>query len=64
MYYPPAGWRCGFPKQYLPEPGEEIEDTLLRDGYPHWELNKGMARYVRFWDEFEEVKCEPAPPRC
>lgn len=51
IYDPPAGWRYGFPKQYLPKPGEELADTLLRDGYPPGEIASGGAKYVRFWDK-------------
>jgi hypothetical protein len=60
IYDPPSGWRYGFPKQYLPEPGETLEQTLLRDGYPQRDIEDGMSKYVRFWEE-EHV---PAPPRC
>ena len=57
MYDPPAGWRYGFPKQYLPKPGESIEETLLRDGYPQKEIDWGGAEHVRFWDyEFNHAR--------
>lgn len=49
LYDPPGGWRYGFPKPYLPLPGESIEETLLRDGYPASEFDKeGKAYWVRF----------------
>lgn len=48
-YDPPEGWRYGFPRQYKPEPGETLEETLLRDGYPRRLIDQGMAKYVRFW---------------
>ncbi len=50
MYDPPAGWRYGFPKQYLPKPGESLADTLRRDGYPEKEIKNGGDRHVRFWE--------------
>lgn len=50
MYDPPSGWQFGFPKPYLPlTPGEPIEDTLRRDGYP--ESLMSVARYTRFWKQ-------------
>ena len=50
MYDPPGGWRHGFPKEYKPLPGESLEETLIRDGYPESELFEGKAKYVRFWE--------------
>lgn len=49
-YDPPSGWQFGFPKAYRPLPGETLEDTLRRDGYPERELAQGMAEHVRFWE--------------
>lgn len=34
LYDPYKGWMYGFPKPYKPLPGESLEDTLIRDGYP------------------------------
>ena len=34
LYDPPSGWKYGFPRVYKPAPGEKLEDTLIRDGYP------------------------------
>jgi len=57
LYDPPAGWRYGFPREYLPLPGEELKDTLLRDGYPQKEIDCGGAEHVGFFEvEVEEVK--------
>jgi hypothetical protein len=50
IYDPPSGWRYGFPRPYLPLPGESIAETLLRDGYPQKEIDNGGAEYVRFWE--------------
>lgn len=47
MYDPPNGWRYGFPRPYKPLPGESLEETLLRDGYPKTMLD--VAAYTRFW---------------
>lgn len=47
-YDPPSGWRYGFPRLYLPLDGETLEQTLLRDGYPQAEIDKGMANHCRF----------------
>jgi len=38
LYDPPSGWLYGFPKPYRPLPGESIEETLRRDGYPEKEI--------------------------
>lgn len=53
VYDPPSGWRYGFPKPYEPWPGETIEETLLRDGYPQKEIDRGVS-YCRFYET--EVK--------
>lgn len=53
VFDPPSGWQYGFPKKYAPLPGEDIEDTLRREGYPESFLRQGMAKYVRFWEEEE-----------
>lgn len=49
MYDPPSGWQYGFPKPYLPKPGESVRDTLIRDGYPPELADKGWP--CRFWDD-------------
>jgi hypothetical protein len=48
FYDPPSGWQYGFPKKYEPLPGESLEDTLRRDGYPEKEIAQGMADHCRF----------------
>lgn len=57
MYDPPSGWRYGFPKEFKPIPGASIEETLLKDGYPQYEIDNGGAEHVRFWDH-PEVEIE------
>lgn len=59
LYDPPAGWRYGFPKPYKPLPGESLEQTLLRDGYPQKEIDNGGAKYVRFLGWGEEINKKP-----
>jgi hypothetical protein len=54
VYDPPSGWQYGFPKNYSPEPGETIEQTLLRDGYPQELIDQGLAKYVRFWSHEDD----------
>jgi len=51
IYDPPSGWQYGFPRQYLPQPGETIEETLLRDGYPQREIDNGGASHIQFWEQ-------------
>ena len=58
IYDPPSGWRYGFPKPYLPLPGEKLEDTLLRDGYPQYEIDNGGSKYVRFLGTREELNAK------
>jgi hypothetical protein len=52
IYDPPSGWKFGFPKIYKPTPGETLEDTLIRDGYPEKDVAVG-AKHCRFWEERE-----------
>jgi hypothetical protein len=55
IYDPPLGWMYGFPRPYAPLPGETLADTLLRDGYPQREIDRGGAKYVRFIGLREEL---------
>lgn len=55
MYDPPSGWRYGFPRPYLPQPGEALADTLLRDGYPQREVDNGGAKHCRFIGSKEDI---------
>lgn len=48
LYDPPEGWRYGFPKRYNPLPGESLEETLRRDGYPDGHIKAGLADHCRF----------------
>lgn len=54
LYDPPNGWMHGFPRPYLPLPGETLAQTLLRDGYPQREIDAGGDSYCRFWTAAEE----------
>jgi hypothetical protein len=56
VYDPPSGWKYGFPKPYLPKPGETLAETLLRDGYPQREIDNGGASYCRFLGTKEELE--------
>jgi len=53
-YDPPAGWKYGFPRPYKPLPGETLEQTLRRDGYPQNEIDNGGAKYCRFFGHRDE----------
>lgn len=55
IYDPPSGWMYGFPKPYKPLPGETLVQTLLRDGYPQKEIDKGNGSHVRFLGTREEL---------
>jgi hypothetical protein len=55
LYDPPSGWKYGFPKVYAPLPGETLEQTLLRDGYPQREIDNGGAKHCRFIEHKEEA---------
>jgi len=48
QYDPPSGWQYGFPKPYKPLPGESIEETLIRDGYPANLAHEFGGKYTRF----------------
>jgi hypothetical protein len=55
VYDPPAGWRYGFPRPYRPLPGESLEDTLRRDGYPEAEIKTWKDGVpCRFWDHYDD----------
>lgn len=58
LYDPPSGWMYGFPKQYLPLEGEELKDTLIRDGYPAKDA-EWAANHTRFWSQNnkENIPC-------
>lgn len=65
IYDPPAGWRYGFPRPYKPLPGETIEQTLVRDGYPASEFDKdGKVCWVRFWGSDERDTDEGSDNGC
>lgn len=55
IYDPPSGWMYGFPKPYKPLQGETLEQTLLRDGYPQKEIDRGGAKHCRFIGSKEEL---------
>jgi hypothetical protein len=60
IYDPPTGWRYGFPKQYRPREGEQLKDTLIRDGYPP-EHAEWAAKYCRMWHkEVDPLACKGA----
>lgn len=54
LYDPPSGWLYGFPKPYEPLPGEQLRDTLIRDGYPKKEAS-WASRHCRFWQASERA---------
>ena len=56
LYDPPSGWKYGFPRPYLPLPGETLVATLLRDGYPQEEIDKGGDKHCRFISRSEELE--------
>lgn len=55
LYDPPSGWRYGFPREYRPLPGETLEQTLLRDGYPRKEIKYWGSVPCRFLGAKEEL---------
>lgn len=58
FYDPPLGWRYGFPKPYRPLPGEKLEDTLIRDGYPSDMAKDSTRMGCRFLSEAPEFSKE------
>ena len=64
IYDPPSGWRYGFPKTYLPLEGETLVETLLRDGYPQYEIDNGGANHVRFLGTREELDARSGATKC
>jgi hypothetical protein len=63
FYDPPSGWLYGFPKAYHPLEGETLAQTLLRDGYPQLEIDRGGAEHCRFIGDYEELKDVNRPAR-
>jgi hypothetical protein len=61
LYDPPSGWRYGFPKPYKPLEGESLKETLLRDGYPQKEIDRGGHKHCRFIGDYSELQdvCKP-----
>lgn len=49
---PPSGWKYGFPKPFEPAPEQEIDDWLIKNGYPQSEINLWLGRAIpcRVWD--------------
>ena len=54
IYDPPSGWMYGFPKAYKPLEGQQLKDTLIRDGYPAKEA-EFAAQHCRFLGKKEEL---------
>jgi hypothetical protein len=40
MIDPPAGWRYGFPKPYVPGDENSLDGWLLANGYPQHEVDQ------------------------
>jgi hypothetical protein len=55
FYDPPSGWRYGFPRAYSPLPGETLEETLIRDGYPEKDV-KLAVKHCRFIGNREDLE--------
>jgi len=49
---PPTGWKYGFPKKVM-ETCTNLETWLLENGYPQFEIDAGMANYLRMWNDEE-----------
>lgn len=58
LYDPPSGWKWGFPRPYLPQEGESLIDTLVRDGYPKAdaEFASKHCRFIGMKEDLENVK--------
>lgn len=54
LYDPPAGWLYDFPREYKPLPGENLADTLVRDGYPRHGADFA-AKHCRFIGSSDEL---------
>ena len=46
---PPAGWMYGFPKPFDIMKEQDLVEWLLANGYPQDLIDKGMAKYCRYW---------------
>lgn len=61
LYDPPSGWRYGFPRPYEPLPGESLEQTLIRDGYPANAAADG-AKHCRFIGDLSNLPANDNVP--
>lgn len=50
MVDPPTGWRYGFPMRYEPDKDGNLEDFLIKNGYPAKDV-KFALEHSRFWYE-------------
>ena len=52
---PPSGWKYGFPKPYNNPEKKPLEEWLLENGYPQYEIDNHGAKYCRFLGSIEEI---------
>jgi hypothetical protein len=54
---PPSGWRYGFPKIHNSEVDGDIQEWIIREGYPESEIRK-LGKYF-YWRSWEATEQEP-----
>ena len=52
---PPSGWKYGFPKAYTKPEDQSLEAWMLEQGYPQWEIDRGMLKHCRYGGTNEEL---------
>ena len=50
MVDPPSGWRFGFPMRYEPDKDGDLEQFLIKKGYPAKDV-EFATQHSRFWHE-------------
>ena len=59
MIDPPSGWKYGFPKVYDNKDNIPLEEWLLNNGYPQYEIDNVGVKYCRWWEtEIEEKELD------
>lgn len=54
MVDPPSGWKYGFPKAYSGDKTFPDVQWFIDNGYPQHEIDNGMLKYVRVWEEEDD----------
>jgi hypothetical protein len=52
---PPSGWQYGFPKIYDSVLDGDVQEWMVREGYPQAEIDRlGEGFYFRSWEAMDQ----------